>query len=70
MSRQRPKVTVHDAPDAGPTVCRVCHHPIEHFADVGWVDLIAPGRGGLYDFCTAADGTHVPEKAQTSHPNA
>jgi len=62
MKNHRPRVRVHDEVDSGPTVCLVCHHPIEHFAPVGWVDMIPPDRGGLYDFCTAADGAHIPEK--------
>lgn len=61
MNSRRPRLRIHHQADSGRTVCRVCHHPIEHFAAVGWVDITPPDRGGLYDFCTADNGAHIPE---------
>jgi len=63
MKNHRPRVGIHEDADSGPTVCRVCDHPIEHFAAVGWVDMTPPLLGGLYDFCTAVDGVHIPVEA-------
>lgn len=57
---ERKHLAVRDTPD-GTTVCGACHHPIEHFAQVGWVDMVPAARGGTYDFCTTGDGRHVPE---------
>ncbi len=41
--------------------CRSCAHPIRLVEFIGWIDTTPPVYGGLYDFCTATHGAHLPE---------
>ena len=55
------RFAVTSRPDSAETHCRNCHHPIRHFDSIGWIDMTPAVRGGLYDFCTAPHGTHMPD---------
>lgn len=41
--------------------CTLCHHPIRHYRDVGWVDTTPAFYGGCYDMCARSlSGQHEP----------
>ncbi len=56
-----PRLTVQHRPFSPAARCRKCGHPIRMVDFIGWVDTTPPVYGGLYDFCTAGHGAHVPE---------
>ncbi len=56
-----PHLIVNHGPSPATARCHNCHHPIRYYDGVGWVDTTPAFRGGLYDYCTVPDGTHVPE---------
>jgi hypothetical protein len=56
-----PRLTVSHGPVSPAAGCRNCRHPIRRVDFIGWVDMTPAVYGGLYDFCTAVHGAHVPE---------